>query len=149
MNKPVVFLRTASVLTLIHAVLHTVGGVFGSVDPGPASIAVAAMKANHFPALGAMRTYWEFYRGMGLCVSLFLTAEAVVFWQLGQLAKNDARSLRPALITFLIAYTILAVNSYTYFFFAPVITELLIAACLALAMVTAGKEAPARTAPDS
>jgi hypothetical protein len=34
MNKPVVFLRIASVLTLIHAVLHTIGGVFGSVDPG-------------------------------------------------------------------------------------------------------------------
>jgi len=48
MNKPVVFLRIASVLTLIHAVLHTIGGVFGSVDPGPAAVAVAAMKANQF-----------------------------------------------------------------------------------------------------
>ncbi|HEY1901669.1 MAG TPA: hypothetical protein VGG56_04510 [Terracidiphilus sp.] len=144
MNKPVIFLRTASVLTLIHAILHTIGGVFGDVAPGPASIAVAAMKANHFPAMGEMRTFWEFYRGMGLCVSLFLTAEAVVFWQLGQLAKSGARRLRPVLITFLIAYAILAANSYTYFFLAPVVTELLIAACLGVAIVTARRGVPAR-----
>jgi len=144
MNKPVVFLRTASVLTLIHAVLHTVGGVFSDADPGPASIAVAAMKANQFLLMGNMRSYWEFYRGMGLCVSLFLTAEAVVFWQLGQLAKSDARRLRPVLITFLIAYAMLAVNSYTYFFFAPVVTELLISACLGAAIVTANSDTAVR-----
>ena len=144
MNKPVVFLRTASVLTLIHAVLHTIGGVFSEADPGPASIAVAAMKANQFLLMGNMRSYWEFYRGMGLCVSLFLTAEAVVFWQLGQLAKSDARRLRPVLITFLIAYALLAVNSYTYFFFAPVVTELLISGSLGVAIVTANSDTVVR-----
>ena len=32
--KPVVFLRIASVLTFIHSVLHTIGGVFSGPDPG-------------------------------------------------------------------------------------------------------------------
>jgi hypothetical protein len=137
LNKPVLFLRIAAGLTLLHAVLHTVGGVFGSVDPGPAAIAVAAMKANHFPLMGQTRTYWDFYRGMGLCVSIFLTAEAVVFWQLGSLAKMEARRLRPILAVFALAYIALAVNSQAYFFFAPVITECLIAACLCAAIVTA------------
>ena len=61
MNKPVVFLRIASVLTLIHAVLHTVGGVFGSVDPGPSAVAVAAMKANQFPIMGAYAQLLGFF----------------------------------------------------------------------------------------
>jgi hypothetical protein len=49
-HEAVLFLRVASILTLIHAVLHTIGGVFGHIDPGAASVAVEAMKVNTFPA---------------------------------------------------------------------------------------------------
>jgi len=136
-TKTVVFLRIAAVLTFIHAVLHTVGGVFGSVGPGPASVAAAAMKANQFLVIGHMRSYWDFYRGLGLTVTICLTAEAVLFWQLGSLAKTDGRRLRPILITFMIAYAVLAVNSNAYFFFGPVVAEILIAACLGAAIFSA------------
>jgi hypothetical protein len=149
MNKPALFLRFASVLTFIHAVLHTVGGVFGKVPPGPALVAATAMKANEFMAMGQMRTFWEFYRGMGLGVSIFLTAEAVAFWFLASLAKRDAVVLRPILATFAIAYVVFSVDSYRYFFLAPVVTELLIAACLVTAIATAKDPTavPARAAP--
>jgi hypothetical protein len=143
MNKPTLFLRIAAVLTLIHAVLHTVGGVFGKVGPGPASVAAEAMRANLFITMGHVRSFWVFYRGLGLGISIFLTAEAVVFWQLGTLAKADARRLRPLIVTFLFAYLVLAINSQTYFFFGPVIAEILIAACLATAIMTASPEIPA------
>jgi hypothetical protein len=143
MRKPVLFLRVAAVLTLIHAVLHTIGGVFGKIEPGPASVAVEAMKANRFVLMGHMRSFWEFYRGMGLAVTIFLTAEAIVFWQLGSPARTDAQRLRLVVGTFMVAYAVLAVNSYTYFFFAPVIVEILIAACLGLAIITAKPEAAA------
>jgi hypothetical protein len=141
MMKPVLFLRIAAVLTLIHAVLHTIGGVFSEAGPGPATIAVEAMKANQFLLMGHTRSYWEFYRGMGLAVTILLTAEAVLFWLLGSLAKTEARRLRPIVGTFLVGYAALAVNSYAYFFLAPVIVESLIAACLGLAIVTAKPEA--------
>jgi hypothetical protein len=137
MNRPVLFLRIASVLTLIHAVLHTVGGVFGQVPPGPALIAATAMKANQFLAMGQMRSFWEFYRGMGLGVSIFLATEAVVFWFLGSMAKRGGAGLRPVLAAFALGYAVFAVNSYFYFFWGPVITELLIAACLVMAAVAA------------
>jgi hypothetical protein len=144
--KPSLFLRIASVLTFTHAVLHTIGGVFGKVGPGPATIAVDAMKTNQFLLMGHMRSFWDFYRGMGLAATISLTAEAILLWQLASLAKAGARPLRPIMATFLIAYTALAVNSYTYFFLPPVIVELMIAACLALALVTAKSEAPAYAA---
>jgi hypothetical protein len=143
MIKTVLFLRIAAVLTLIHAMLHTIGGVFGKAEAGPATVAVEAMKANQFVLMGHVRTYWEFYRGMGLAVTVFLAAEAVVFWQLGSLARTDARRLRSIVATFLVAYAALAVNSYTYFFLGPVIVEILIAACLGLAILTAKPEAVA------
>jgi len=140
MNKPVVFLRIASVLTLIHAVLHTVGGVFGKVDPGPAAVAVAAMKANQFPLMGNMRSFWDF--GLGLALSISMTAEGILMWQLASLAKSEARRLRPMMATFLVAYLAIAVNSNLHFFLAPVVFEIIIAACFGAAIVTAkGKSA--------
>jgi hypothetical protein len=135
--RTVLFLRIASVLTFIHAALHTIGGVFGGAAPGVQQATVAVMKANEFAVMGVMRSYGDFYMGLGLVVSVFLTVEAVVFWQLGSLAKTDALRLRPVLATFLVGYLCAAVVSYWYFFAAPVITEILIALCLGLAIVSA------------
>jgi hypothetical protein len=135
--KPVIFLRVASILTLIHAVLHTIGGVFGSIDPGAAAVAVEAMKVNTFPLMGHTRSFWDFYRGMGIGVSISLTVEGIAFWLLGSLAKRDAEALRPILATFAVGYLALSLNSYTYFFLGPVIAEILIAACLLFAIFTA------------
>jgi len=135
--KPVIFLRIASVLTLVHAALHTIGGVFGGAAPGVQQATVAVMKANEFAVMGVMRSYWDFYMGFGLVVSVFLTVEGVVFWQLGSLARTDALRLRPVLATFLVGYLCVAVVSYRYFFAAPVITEILIALCLGLAIAFA------------
>jgi hypothetical protein len=143
MIKPALFLRIAAILTFIHAVLHTIGGVFSKPDPGPATVAFQAMKLNQFLLMGHTRSYADFYRGLGLCVTIFLTAEAVVFWQLASLAQKDARPLRPILATFLVAYATLAANSSAYFFLGPVITEILIAACLGLAIVAPKSRAAA------
>lgn len=139
--KPAIFLRIASGLTLLHSILHTVGGVFGKPSPGVAAATEAVMRANYFPALGQTRSYWEFYRGMGLGVTIFLTAEGVVFWLLASIAKKDAAQLRPILWVFALAYLVFAFDSYNYFFSMPVIVEIIIAACLLAAIATA-KHAP-------
>jgi D-alanyl-lipoteichoic acid acyltransferase DltB (MBOAT superfamily) len=143
--KPVVFLRIASVLTFIHSVLHTIGGVFSGPEPGISATTWAAMKPNVFPVFGLTRSYFMFYRGFGLGITIVLTAEAMVFWQLSSLAKTDAARLRPVMATFMIAYLAFAVNSYEYFFYGPVVTEILIAACLGLAIATAKRGEPARS----
>jgi hypothetical protein len=87
--------------------------------------------------MGHVRSYADFYRGLGLGVTICLTFEAIVFWQLGALAKTHARQIRPILATFVVGYLALTVNSWTYFFIGPVITEILIALCLGLAIYTA------------
>lgn len=134
--KPVLFLRIASVLTLIHAILHTVGGVFGKPAPGVAAT-VAAMMRSRFPVFGVMRSYSDFYLGLGLGISIFLTVDAIAFWILASMAKSDATHLRPLLAIFTLGYLAMAVNSYMLFFAPPVIVELLIAACLVIAIFTA------------
>ncbi len=74
---------------------------------------------------------------MGLAVTIFLTGEAIVMWQLGSLAKKDPTRLRPVMVTFLLVYLVLSVSSNRYFFIGPVIAEILIAACLGSAILTA------------
>jgi hypothetical protein len=136
--KPTLYLRLASVLTLLHAVLHTVGGVFGQPAPGPQLAAVSAMQSNRFLVMGVERSYWHFYRGMGLAVSIFLFMGAIVFWQLSTLAQTtgiDASRLRPILTMLLASYLAMSLCSWKYFFAPPVIVELLIAFCVGLALL--------------
>src|SRR5580658_10166357 len=52
--------------------VHTIGGVFGDVAPGPAATAVQAMKVNQFLVMGHMRSFWDFYHGFGLGISISL-----------------------------------------------------------------------------
>lgn len=143
--RPAVFLRIASILTLIHSILHTVGGVFGKPMAGPAEQTVAIMKANHFMLMGNLRTYWDFHMGMGLSVTIFLTMEAIVFWLLASFAAKGAR-LRPILFVFALGYLVFAVNSFHFFFLPPVIVEVLIALCLVLAAFTAKGQIPGQPA---
>lgn len=135
--KATIYLRVAAVLTLLHSVLHTMGGVFGKTPPGPASVAVAAMQANQFVFMGATRTFWDFQRGLGLSVTIFLTAEAVVFWLLGGLVKMDGARLRGVLAVFAVGYLAFALDSMVYFFTLAAGMELCIALCLGMACVSA------------
>ena len=135
--KPTIFLRIASLLTLIHAVLHTIGGVFGKPEPGTPAMVLATMQANRFPVFGSMRSYADFYLGMGLGITIFLTTEAVAFWLLASLARTDSARLRPILAAFMVGYLAFAADSAVYFFSGPVITEVLIALCLGMAIITA------------
>jgi len=141
--KPVLFLRMASVVTFVHAALHTVNMLFGKPEPGPQQIAIAAMKSNQFLLMGMTRSFWDFYLGFGFATSILLLAESIVFWQLSSLAKTGAARLRWILATFTIGYLALTANSFAYFFAPPVATELVIAMCLALAVLTSRPAAKA------
>lgn len=133
--NPVTFLRIASVITFVQAVLHTIGSIFGTAAPGAQELAVLAMKTNQFQVMGLTRSYWDFHLGTNLAISVTLLVESVVFWQLSSLGKSVGAPLRPLLATYLVGYLGLAVISYRYFFAPPVIGEILIASCLGLAIL--------------
>ena len=138
--KPVILLRIAAILTLIHAILHTIGGVFGKPAPGVATMVAATMRTR-FEVFGLTRSYSDFYMGLGLGISISLTVDAIVFWLLAGLAKANAPRIRPILAIFALGYLAIAVNSYLFFFAAPVVVEILISGCLVGAIVTARPDA--------
>ena len=139
--KTATFLRIASVLTLIHSILHTIGGVFGNPAPGVATTVAAAMR-THFEVFGVNRSYSDFYMGFGLGITIFLTVDSILLWILASMSRHDAPRLRPLIAVFALGYLAFAFNSYVFFFPIPVITELVIVACLVAAFVTAKASLP-------
>src|SRR5260370_945652 len=76
--KPTIFLRTASLLSLLAFLGHT--SLFVSYVPthGAEEVAlVAAMKSHHFNFGGFTHSYWELYFGYGLFVSISCLVEAL------------------------------------------------------------------------
>jgi hypothetical protein len=142
--RTTLFLRIASVLAIIHSILHTIGGVLSKPNNGAPEIAIIeAMKSRAFNVMGSMRTYWDFFFGYGLIVTITLLVQGVLFWQLGNIAKTNGAQIRPILLLFCFNFIATTIVAWKYFFIAPAVTELLIAAFLAGAYFTA---ASARTA---
>src|SRR5437763_6264408 len=119
--KSSTFLRIASIITLLYFAGHT-SGIPWTPDVGPGAMAVLeAMKSHSFDAMGSTRTYWDFYFGFGVIISLYLLTQAVVLWQLGYLAKTDALRVRPIVAVFFVAFIANTVLAWKYFFVLPVI----------------------------
>ena len=85
-----------------------------------------------------MGRYGDFNMGYGLFTTINLFIQAVLFWQLGTLAKSNAAGIKPILVLFSLGYIAMTVVAWRYFFIGPAITELIIAGCLAAAFFTAG-----------
>jgi len=139
--KPSIWLRIASILTLIHAVLHTVGGMFGDPRNAEQAAARSIVQSHQFDAFGSTRSYWDFYFGFGLVTSVTLLLLAVLLWQLSSLVKTDPAKARPFIAMLFVAFIALAVISWAYFFAPPFVFELIIAACIGVAFVTVGTKA--------
>jgi hypothetical protein len=132
------FIRIASVLSIFNCAGHTTG-VFNAPRHGAAEIAVVeTMKSYQLDVMGSMRSYWDFLFGYGLSVTITLLVQAILFWQLGALAKRNPACVRPIAALFFLDCIGIAIISWKYFFIGPAVSQLLIAACLGVAFVRAG-----------
>lgn len=138
--KSSLLLRIASVLTLIHAALHTVGGMFGEPKSAAQTAARVSARILRFDMFGATRSYWDFYFGFGLVTSITLLLLAILLWMLSLLVRTDPSKARPYLLVLIAAFLALAAVSWKYFFAPPVVMELVIAVCIGFAYAVAGKK---------
>lgn len=138
--KPRTLLRTACVLTLVHALLNAFAGLLSGTSKSQEEAAVlGAMKALRFDAMGSMRTYWDFYFGYGVFLTANLMLLSAVMWQLAALAETAPGSARRFIVSLCIGFLVFAALSSLYFFVAPVVIELFIAVLLGLAYAAARK----------
>ncbi len=86
--KPSVVLRITSLITLILAVGHYLGGV-DSWSPVGETEVLKTMQSFRFDTGGMSRTYFDFYLGFGFILSVYLLLQAVLL-----LAACDPRKDR-------------------------------------------------------
>lgn len=109
-------------------------------DSAPASV-VEAMKSVSFDAMGSRRTYWDFYYGFGVSISVYLFVQAAMLWFLAALARTQSASVRPIVIVFLVAYVVNAYVTWRYFFVLPLVLSIAMVICLALALAASKSRA--------
>ena len=110
--KASVLYRIASVLLLLFAIGHTLG--FCKIDPkwGVDSL-IASMRTIHFDAQGFSRSYWDFYTGFGLFVTVFLLFAAFLAWQLGGFPAQTLTGMRGITWAFALCF-VAAVRAVSY-----------------------------------
>lgn len=134
------FYRIASILLLLFAAGHTFG--FRQVDPKwGVDATVQSMKSIHFNANGSDRTYWDFFEGFGLFVTVLMVFAAVVAWQLAGLPAATLAGMRMTAWGFAVCFAVVSYLSWRYFFMIPVAFSLAIFLCLAAAAWLSAKPA--------
>lgn len=128
--------RISTVLLVFFCVTHTAGGMLSRVSRGKEADAVlSSMKSVHFEVQGASCTYYDFYFGFGLMVSVFFLFSALVTWNLGGLDSRGRAASAPIAWGLFGSFVITAALSWLYFFIAPGVTATLIAILLGLTCV--------------
>jgi hypothetical protein len=124
--------RVSSILLVLFAIGHTLG--FRQIDPtwGVDSL-VQSMKSIHFNANGADRTYWEFFVGFGLFVTVLMLFASIIAWQFGSLPSDILAGMRVSVWGFVVCFAVVAYLSWRYFFIVPVVFSIAIFLCLAAA----------------
>jgi hypothetical protein len=136
--KPALLYRIASGLLVLFAIGHTAG--FRQVDPSwRAEGVLRALKNLRFDVQGFTRTYWDFYTGFGLFVTVFLAFAAILAWQLGGLPQNVLRAMPAVPWSLASSFVFVTFLSWRYFFVVPLAFSAGIALCLILAAWAAGR----------
>jgi hypothetical protein len=128
--------RIASGLLLLFAIGHTMG--FRRVDPrwGVDSL-ISALRSTQFEVQGLRRTYWDFYVGFGLFVTVLLLFATLLTWQLGGLSQDTLKGMPLVTWGLFACFAAVTFLSWRYFFIAPVIFSAVITLCLGLAALAA------------
>ena len=136
MFSPYSLLRLASILSLVHMVLNTFAGLLSGTSRNREERAVLeSMKAVEFDAMGSLRTYWDFYFGFGMFLTVSLLLISILLWQLASVAQTEPALARPFVGSICIAFVAFSMLSGLYFFIAPLLFDMVIAIILGTAFV--------------
>jgi hypothetical protein len=125
-----VLYRIAAVLILLFDLGHTAGCPWSDPRWG---VNLAAMQSSRFEVLGFSRTYWDFYVGFGLFVSVLMLLAAIVAWQLGSVPAQTAAPFRAVAWALALCFAAATVLNCIYFFTIPIAFSGAITVCLTAA----------------
>jgi hypothetical protein len=125
-----VLLRIAAVLILLFGIGHSLGYPWvGNVTEAQQSALMNAIQTNAAVTMGFMRSYADFHMGFGWIISIFFLVQAIVVWRLASLLSAQPAVARFFSGLFAVQYLAMLVLDYYFFFWAPIISAALVAAC--------------------
>ena len=130
--KSWLWFRALAVILAIFTLGHTVGTRHAiTTTPGETAV-VASMQGYQVPVMGFLRTYWDFYRGFSITITVLLATLMVIAWQVGTLSRRNPTEAFPLATTILVACIANALVSFAYFFTAPMVTSTAAVICAAI-----------------
>ena len=139
--KPAIWFRALAAVLAFFTLGHTVGTRHAITNAPQEAAVITAMQSFRVPVMGFERTYWEFYRGFSVSISVLLATMMVIAWQLANLSRRDPRGAVPLAVTVLLACAAQVVVSFVYFFTAPMITSVLAVVCAGMGTALLAREA--------
>jgi len=130
------WLRIASVLTLLLAALHTLGGRKHWSPMGPNTV-LDQMTVVQFNVMGATRSYLDFYSGFGYSLSVLEALLGILLWQMSGAITTDGARLRPMIGMIALASLASAIIAWHFLFPIPAVALALVTAAVAVAYVRA------------
>lgn len=133
MKRPLIWLRAAAVITLLYALAHTAGMPW--TPHGVGQPAIEAMQSVTFDISGTPRTYWSFYEGFGLSLSVLMIGQAVLLWQIAPLVEKGVAGTRMIVWMQLACVAVTSAVVAHYIFIVPALFGLAIMACLGVSLL--------------
>ena len=140
MMKSWIWFRALAVVLAIFTVGHTVGTMSSITNTPQEAAVISAMQAYRFPVMGFVRSYWDFYRGFSVTITVLLGVLAVIAWQLGAISRRNPETAVPIAITVLIGCAANAAVSWKYFFAAPMLTSAATVLCAGVGVALLARE---------
>jgi hypothetical protein len=137
-------LRGAAIVSLLFCLGHMSGYPWTPGEAAEAKAVVEQMQGVSFEAVGAQRTYWDFYLGFGLLVGAGLALVTAMLWSIAKLAGEQPRQ---AVAPTACAWLFMVVNaalSHLYFFWIPTSLAVTAALVLSLALVQMRRGGPSQ-----
>jgi hypothetical protein len=125
-----VLLKIAAVFILLFRVGHSLGYPWvGNITEAQQAALMNAIQANAAVTMGFMRSYADFHVGFGWFISIFFLVQAIVVWRLALLLGAQPAMVKFFSSLFAVQYLATLVLDYCFFFWAPIISAALVAAC--------------------
>jgi hypothetical protein len=126
--------RLAAYALVLYTLGHTFGAVVATPNFGDESAGVVkAMKTVHVAAMGADCTWYGFYRGFGVFVSIFFVFSLAVAWHVGGKSLEQRVALLPLTWALFGSYAVSILTACLYFFPMPIIFSTIVTVLLGVA----------------
>jgi hypothetical protein len=136
MMTTTLFLRIASVVSLLFTLGHSMGGLKKWSPMGDNDV-LKAMTSVHFDMMGVSRSYLDFFLGLGWSISVLMLMQTVLLWQLGSLARTRRAEVRPLIAVIALATLGTGIIAWRFILPVPALFSAVLFACLAAAYAVA------------